>query len=332
MRAAVLDNGKFTVREVPDPQPGPDELILRVHGCGVCGSDLKTYPLLPDGTIMGHEFAGEVVAAGPDVAGLWPIGTPAAALPVIGCRRCRRCAEGDPARCVTPQPLGLGVRSGGFAEYVAVAASETVALEPSIDLRTGALVEPLAVGLHALNRGRARIGDRVLVIEAGPVGLSVVVWARHRGIADITVVDPVSGRRDSATALGASRVIDPTTTPLGTDFDVVIECVGKSGMVAACVDAIAAGGHVVIAGVCMTEDTFMPVGAVVKDITMSFVSYYSRDEFAITARALGAGELRLDGYVSAFAALEDLQEVAENLGRPTDQQKIIITPLTRSTP
>ena len=73
----MIEGGKFTVREVPDPQPGPDELILRVHGCGVCGSDLKTYPLLPDGTIMGHEFAGEVVAAGPDVAGLWPIGTPA---------------------------------------------------------------------------------------------------------------------------------------------------------------------------------------------------------------------------------------------------------------
>lgn len=332
MRAAVIESGQFTVREVPDPQPGPDELILRVHGCGVCGSDLKTYPLLPDGTIMGHEFAGEVVATGRDVTAHWPLGTPAAALPVVGCGACRRCRAGDPARCVTPQPLGLGIRPGGFAEYVAVAASESVVLDPSIDLRTGALVEPLAVGLHALDRADAHVGDRLLVIGAGPVGLSIVVWARHRGITDITVVDPIPWRREGAIALGAARAVDPAAGPPGTDFDVVIECVGKSGMVAACVDAVAPGGHVVIAGVCMTEDTFMPVGAVVKDITMSFVSYYTRDEFRSAAQALGSGHLRLDGLVSAFATLEELQEVVENLSDPTDQQKIIITPQSRSIP
>lgn len=325
MRAAVIENGGFTVQVVDDPNPGPDELIVRVHGCGVCGSDLKTYPLLPDGSIMGHEFAGDVVAAGAHVAGRWRLGTHVASMPVIGCGACRRCDAGDPARCLTPWALGLGTRPGGFAEYVAVSAAETVVLDSRVDLTSGALVEPLAVGLHALNRGDAKPSDRVLIIGGGPVGLAVLIWARHRGITDITVCDPVAERRRSALSLGASDAIDPETDP-GSDYDVVVECVGKVGMVATALNAVTGGGHVVIAGVCMVEDTFMPVAAVVKDITMNFVSYYTRDEFAFAAAELGSGSLTLDGFVTGYATLEDLPEVVDGLSRPTDQQKIIITP------
>lgn len=325
MRAAVIENGKFVSRVVDDPVPGPDELLVRVHGCGVCGSDLKTYPLLPDGSIMGHEFAGEVVAVGAHVADEWHPGMHVASMPVIGCNRCRRCAAGDPARCRTPQALGLGGRAGAFAELVAVSAAETVVLDPALDLTAGALVEPLAAGLHALNRGAAEPDDRLLIIGAGPVGVSVLVWARHRGITDITICDPVAERRMSALSLGASHAIDTDTDP-GNDYDLVVECVGKTGMVAASLDAVTGGGRVVIAGVCMSEDTFMPVAGVVKDITMSFVSYYTREEFAFAAAELGSGAMTLDGFVSGYAALDELQGVVEGLGRPTEQQKIIVTP------
>lgn len=326
MRAAVIEGGKFVVRDVAEPRPASDELLIRVHGCGVCGSDLKTYPLLPDGTIMGHEFAGEVVAAGSAVADQWPLGTPVAAMPVIGCDACGSCAAGDPARCATPQAVGLGIRPGGFAEYVTVAASGTVALDPSVGLRDGALVEPLAVGLHALNRGGAAAGDRLLIVGAGPVGLSALVWARSRGINDITVCDPVAQRRQGAVDLGATHAIDPTTAGVGTGFDLVVECVGKPGMIATCLDAAGPRGRIVIAGVCMEPDTFMPLGAVVKDVTMSFVSYYTVDEFRTAATALADGSLRLDGFVSGYATLDDLQEVVDGLSHPSDQQKIIITP------
>lgn len=325
MRATVIEGGRFVSRVVADPIPGPDELLVRVHGCGVCGSDLKTYPLLPDGSIMGHEFAGEVVAAGVHVADEWQLGTHVASMPVIGCGRCRRCAAGDPARCQTPQALGLGVRAGAFAELIAVSAAETVVLDPALNLTSGALVEPLAVGLHALNRGAAEPGDRLLIIGAGPVGASVLIWARHRGITDITVCDPVAERRNSALSLGASHAIGPETNP-GSDYDLVVECVGKSGMVAASLDAVTGGGRVVIAGVCMSKDTFMPIAGVVKDVTMSFVSYYTRKEFFSTAAELGSGLLSVDGFISGYAGLDDLQDVVDGLGNPTDQQKIIVTP------
>jgi (R,R)-butanediol dehydrogenase / meso-butanediol dehydrogenase / diacetyl reductase len=325
MRAAVIEAGKFVVRDVPDPEPAHDELLIRVHGCGVCGSDLKTYPLLPDGTIMGHEFAGEVVAAGSTVAEHWPVDTAVASMPVIGCGTCRHCIAGDPARCAEPQALGLGVRAGGFAEYVTVAASGTVTLDPSLDIRSGALVEPLAVGLHAMNRGGARAGDRLLVVGAGPVGLSVVIWARARGITDITICDPVNRRQQAALDLGATHALAPTDN-IGTGFDLVVECVGKAGMVAACLDAIGPSGRIVIAGVCMEPDTFMPLAGVVKDVTMSFVSYYTVDEFGSAAAALADGSLDLGGLVSGYATLDDLQDVVDGLSHPSDQHKIIITP------
>ncbi|WP_020108032.1 zinc-binding dehydrogenase [Nocardia sp. 348MFTsu5.1] len=326
MRAAVIEGGKFVVRDVAEPKPAHDELLIRVHGCGVCGSDLKTYPLLPDGTIMGHEFAGEVVAAGEAVAEQWPDGTAVASMPVIGCGTCVHCIAGDPARCPAPQALGLGIRAGGFAEYVTVAASGTVALDPSLDLRSGALVEPLAVGLHAMNRGDARVGDRLLVVGAGPVGLSVVIWARAQGITDITICDPVHLRRQAALDLGATHAYDPTTENIGTGFDLVVECVGKTGMIAACLDAVGPRGRIVIAGVCMEPDTFMPLGGIIKDVTMSFVSYYTVDEFRAAAAALTDGSLELGGFVSGYATLDDLQEVVDGLSHPSDQQKVIITP------
>lgn len=326
MRAAVIEGGRFVVRDVAEPQPAPDELLIRVHGCGVCGSDLKTYSLLPDGAIMGHEFAGEVVGAGSAVADQWPQGTPVASMPVIGCGTCQHCRAGDPARCATPQALGLGIRAGGFAEYVTVAASGTVALDPSIDPRDGALVEPLAVGLHALNRGGAAAGDRLLIVGAGPVGLSALIWARSRDITDITICDPVAQRRQAALDLGATHAVDPTGENVGTGYDLVVECVGKTGMIATCLDAAGPRGRIVIAGVCMEPDTFMPLGAIVKDITMSFVSYYTTDEFRTAADALADGSLRLDGFVSGYSTLDDLQEVVEGLSHPSDQQKVIITP------
>lgn len=332
MRAAVVDGGRFVVRDVADPEPGPNELLVEVHGCGVCGSDVKTYGFMPDGTIMGHEFAGRVVRSGASVADDWPVGTAVASMPVVGCADCRYCTSGDPARCVTPSPLGLGARAGAFAELVTVTAAETVGLDERLDPVMGALVEPLAVGLHAVERGAASAADRLLVIGAGPVGVSILLWARERGITDVTVADPVEHRRRSARRLGATRVIDPAHDELGTGYDLVAECVGAPGLIASCLDAVAPGGRVVVAGVCMTADTFMPVAADVKDVTVSFVSFYTRAEFATAADALARGALDVDGFVSGFVSLGDLQDTVESLATPTDQQKIIVTPAIRSQP
>ncbi|HEX7095632.1 MAG TPA: alcohol dehydrogenase catalytic domain-containing protein, partial [Acidimicrobiales bacterium] len=232
MRAAVVNaEHRFDVVEVPDPAPGPGELLLRVGACGICGSDLKAVANMPPGLVMGHEFAGEVVAIGPDVSG-WREGTAVCALPLIGCGRCARCAAGDVAHCASVDMIGVGGSSGAYAQYVRVSARESFALPEGIGTDVGALVEPLAVGLHAVERAAIAPRERVLVIGAGPVGLAVTMWVRHVGAREVVVTDPVVHRRAAALHFGATQALDPAELDDRDGFDVVFECVGTPGMIA----------------------------------------------------------------------------------------------------
>lgn len=327
MRAAVRESGSFVVREVLDPEPGPDQLLLQVAACGICGSDLKARGWMADGTIMGHEYAGTVVAAGADVAGAWPVGTPATALPVLGCGRCADCGVGDPARCAQGAAIGVGGAPGGFAELVVVSAAEAVALPPGLDPVLGALVEPLAVGLHAVNRARVAPGDRVLVVGAGPVGLAVALWAARAGAVEVVVSDPSAARRELAGALGATTVVDPTATELGAAYDVAVECVGIPGMLGTVLDALASRGRGVVAGVCADPDPVSPLAGVVKDVELHFVSYYRRAEFAAAARLLGAGRLpEAERMVSRRVGLEDLEEAVTRLEASAEDAKVLVVP------
>ncbi|MFE0751423.1 alcohol dehydrogenase catalytic domain-containing protein [Gordonia sp. NPDC058843] len=335
MRAVVTTPGEFgaggfAVEHLPDPVPGPGELVLRVAANGICGSDLSTAPFLPAGTIMGHEFAGEVVGVGADDADVthsFRIGDPVAAMPVIGCHRCRACLTGDVARCPSARTLGLGVLPGGLAEFVVVGAAESVLLD-GIDPVDGALVEPLAVGLHAVTRAAVRPGDRVLVLGAGPVGLAALHWL-SRGVAiDPVCSDPSPGRRAAALDLGATSVCTPDDLHghVGGGFDVVVECVGKPGMIAAAIDAVATHGTVVIAGVCLDTDSFMPVAGVVKETTMHFVSYYTTSEFRTAAAELSKGAIGSSTLVSEIAGLAETDRVFRELSAPNDHRKVLIAP------
>ena len=125
--------------------------------------------------------------------------------------------------------VGVGGSPGGFAEYVRVDQRETIALPEHLDPALGALVEPLAVGLHAVERAHIRSGDKVLVVGAGPVGLSVIAWAARSGASEVVVSDPSAVRREAATQFGATRTVDPDAEPLEPRYDVVIECVGLPG-------------------------------------------------------------------------------------------------------
>jgi len=325
VRAAAVVGGALVVSSVADPVPGPGELLVRVRACGICGSDLKTAPLLPDGPVLGHEWAGEVVSAAPDVADAWPVGTPLVSLPVKGCTSCADCTADDPARCASGVLLGVGGDAGGFAELVVVSADSAVRWEGS-SYELAALVEPLAVGLHVANAASISAGDRVLVVGAGPVGLAVSLWAAHRGAAEVVLSDPSPERRAGAAHFGATSVVDPTAEAVGVGYDVAVECVGAPGMVDLVIGALRGRGRGVIAGVCMEADPFWPIGAVTKDVTLSFASYYTRAEFAEAARLLASGELDPGPFVTRTVSLDELPAAFARLRTAKDERKVLVLP------
>src|SRR4051812_37055230 len=146
-------------------------------------------------------------------------------MPLESCGRCRWCLADEPAHCVQVDLSGGGRSPGAFAEYVRVAAATAVPLAEQVGA-FGALVEPLAVGLHAVELGDLQPGDRVLVIGGGHGGAAVATWARRLGAGDVVVSDPAPTRRDAAALFGATAVHDPGAGPAPPGFDVVFECVG----------------------------------------------------------------------------------------------------------
>lgn len=326
MRAAVVNaDHRFDIVEVDDPTPGPGELVLRVGACGICGSDLKAVDNMRPGLVMGHEFAGEVVAIGADVDG-WREGMHACALPLIGCGRCVACATGDVAHCPTVDMLGVGGSSGGYAQYVRVSARESFALPEGIGADIGALVEPLAVGMHAVDRAGIGPHDRVLVVGAGPVGLAVTMWARHAGARELVVTDPVAHRRVAAVDFGATDALEPSTLDDADGFDLVFECVGRPGMIATAISAAAVHGRVVVAGVCTKPDPIVPVVALMKELAMHFVVYYRRQDFASVVDLLRQGRIDPSPMVTDRIGLDGFPAAFEALKTPTRQCKVLVEP------
>jgi (R,R)-butanediol dehydrogenase/meso-butanediol dehydrogenase/diacetyl reductase len=336
MRAAVFrEPGKpLEIADVPEPRALPGRLVLRVRGCGICGSDLHMSEMsLAPGMVMGHEFAGEIAEVGRGAGG-WKPGERVCALPLIGCGECAHCAAGAPQFCSALEGVGLGAHSGAYAEYVMVDARETFRLPENVATHEGALVEPLAVGLHAVHGAEVRAGDDVLILGAGPVGLATALWARHAGAREIAVSDYVAQRRALALRMGATATLDPAQGPVMPEFeriagrrpDVIIECIGVPGIIQDIFEMAHPGARVLVAGVCMKPDRIVPLTAVVKELSLRFVSYYRRRDFAYTLDMLRSGRIDPSPMITDLIGLPELPQAFEALRKPSTQCKVIVRP------
>jgi len=326
----------LTIEELEDPKPGAGELVLRVKSCGICGSDLHAATLppgLPAGTVMGHEFAGEVVEVGSGTTG-WKAGDRACAFPAIGCGKCGACLTGDVVLCTSLRGIGLGQIKGAYSEYVLVGGPESVRLPGGVSFREGALVEPLAVGLHAVNKAGLQPGERVMVIGAGPIGLAVTAWARFFGARAVVVNEKAPGRIALAQKFGATAVADvakedPVTVfqrETGGPPDVVFECVGVPGLLQQCIGMTRARGRVVVVGVCMQPDTIFPVMGVVKEVNVQFVVAYHKRDFELTVDMLDRGRIPGRDMITDVVDLAAFPSAFEALKNPTHQCKVILEP------
>ncbi|MCU1371899.1 MAG: hypothetical protein JWO77_3093 [Ilumatobacteraceae bacterium] len=335
MRAVVLseDRPKLELVELPDPEPGAGEALIRVTGCGICGTDLHVATAVaPAGTTFGHEIAGTVEAVGAGVeAGAYRVGDTVAVRPFTGCGRCAHCVRGRADHCDGFALLGLG-RPGGFAELVVAQADEVYRLPAAVTGAEQALVEPMAVALRAVRRGGLTAVDTVVVLGAGPIGLAIIAWARQLGVEHITASDPSASRRALAAQLGATRTLDPLVDELDllevtmTGASVVFECTGRPGMIRQAMDIAAVDGRVVVVGVCIADDATFPYTGLNKELDVRYALYYQRDDFTDTIDVLSAHGLHLEGFVEGTVSLEHLPDAFAGLLAGADGGKLVVAP------
>ncbi len=335
MRAAIFKGaGKpLAIEHVPDPMPGPDDLVIKVGRCGICGTDLhrteghegQTFPI---GAIMGHEFAGEVVSLGRDVQG-FKLGDRVSAMPFSGCGTCNMCLAGDMLFC----KAGARPMMGGYAEYMCIGAGETLRLPAMLSMEDGALVEPLAVGLQGVERAGLKKGDRVLVLGAGPIGLAAIFWAKQRGAKSILAVASTRRREKMARELGATDFLILGENPaaeiissLGGEPDIVFEAVGLPGTIAQSIDLVRHRGTVMVLGLCLQPESFFPIRALRKEVQMIFSMAYSLPVFQSALDALAAGHLEPRAMITQTVNLTDFPAAFEALRGPSPQCKVMLDP------
>lgn len=339
MRAAVFQGpGRpFAIQDVPDPVPAAGQMVLKVHHCGICGTDLHSTAAgpecLPAGKVLGHEFCGEVVRLGPGAEARWREGDRVASLPTIGCGACAACLAGTPIWCRQMKDHFFGTINGGFAEYVLVGAKESVRLPDAVSWREAALVEPLAVGLHGVRLAKLEPGADVLVVGAGPVGLAVVVWARALGARTIVVTARSDRRAEMALKLGATEFVagdqdlrKAFRRIAGGPPAAVFECVGAPGMIEYCASLAAPRTEVIVLGSCTKPDTINPSTAMNKELTFRFALAYSVREFETAVDMIARGRIEPDVMVTDVVGFDAFPAAFEALRERTTQCKVLFQP------
>lgn len=334
MKAAVFYGvGDLRIESVPDPRPLPGHVVVRVAACGICGTDrhilhgeFETSPPV----ILGHEFAGEVVAVANGVPEL-SRGQLVAIDPNITCGVCRPCRRGQIHMCQNLTAVGVNM-DGGFAEMASVPYRQCYRLPEGVTTLRGAMVEPLACCVHGIDLAGIRAGDTVVVIGGGLIGQMLAQLARLRGAARLLLSDPVPARREMALALGVDGVIDPMRDEplalggvLEQGADVVIEAVGSAITTRQAIEWAAPGGSVLWFGVTPPGETVPVEPNLVfqKELTIRG----ARINPFTHARALAllaSGQICVDPLVTRTITVDELPEV---LGTPPGQDlKIVVVP------
>jgi threonine dehydrogenase-like Zn-dependent dehydrogenase len=338
MRAAVLSAGRIVVRDdVPEPEPEPGQVLVQVKACGICGSDLHfaqhgarmlelsrqlDQPLDVDlgrDVHLGHEFAAEVLELGPGTETPLGPGALVTSIPLL------LSAEGMAAIVYSNSVMA------GYGERMLLSAPLLLPVPNGLPAEHAALTEPMAVGLHAVNRSSIADGEKAVVLGCGPIGLAVVAALRVRGVESIIAADFSPARRALAAGLGATEVVDPreetawsragSTGPL-----VVFEAVGVPGMLDEVLRCAPAQSRIVVVGVCMNTDAINPYFGISKELSVQFVLAYTPEEFTASLRSIAEGEIDVAPLVTAKVGLDRVAWAFDALGNPDEHCKIIVEP------
>lgn len=336
MKAALFHAKEdLRIEEVAEPSPGPGEVKLQNAFAGICGSDLHVYyspeaagldlerphpvtgSTLPQ--ILGHEFSGTVVELGEGVTNV-AVGDRVAVWPIYYCGECPACRKGMYNACQKIGFHGLSSNGGGMAEFTTVPAAKLHVLPENVDLRLGALVEPMSVAWHAVGRSGVDAGGTALIAGAGPIGIGVWFALKARGVEKVLVSEPSADRRATIAALGAT-VIDPVNEDLaaavselsdGDGVDVAFDAAGAGRAITSALSSLVPGGRVVVVAIHEQPMEFLPTQLVMAETDIAGALAYLPEDFDAVIKAMSEGvydttgwvdEVALDGVVDAIHAL-----------------------------
>jgi L-iditol 2-dehydrogenase len=346
MKALLLSSyNHLELANLPVPSPAPDEVLIRVAACGICGSDVHGY----DGSsgrripplVMGHEAAGIVSAVGSSISNFAP-GDRVTFDSTVYCGACPSCLRGDMNLCDSRQVLGVSCgdyrRAGAFAEFVAVPARILHRLPENLPFAEAAMLEAVAVAIHGVNLAHITVSDSVLVIGAGTIGILTLQAVRAAGCKKILVTDVDQDRLNLAKQLGAtetllsaenlqSQILQLTNNQ---GVDVALECVGRNETVAAGIDATRKGGTVVLVG-NIAPNVNLPLQKVVTRQIRLQGSCASSGEYPRAIELLASGSIKVKPLITAIAPLEDGASWFQRLhNREPNLLKVVLTPGTWS--
>lgn len=321
------------VGEVPDPAPGPDDVVVAVEACGLCGSDVHSvqYGRLEPGQIPGHEFSGRIAALGSNVTG-WAEGQAVAATPIGSCGQCLACVKGLPFACPNVPNIGITV-PGAYAQYVKVPARQLVALPEELPIDIGSHAEPLSVGSQAVKLAGVGPGEPVLVYGVGPIGLYAIMALKLAGAGPIVAAGRSAGRRQAAADVGADVVIDTRDIPVaeyaaqsGTRFAAALECSAAPGAFNECLSVLGPGGTVVEVALTQEEPAIPLFCILSAGQRIVGACAFTDETYRESVGHLAAGRVPAERLVSERVSLDDTPGALRRLQTPETLVRILSRP------
>jgi threonine dehydrogenase-like Zn-dependent dehydrogenase len=338
LEAVTMERGTLRKVEVDEPIPKKGEVLVKSIACGICGSDLHAAKHTEDfvktsresggafklttfsPVILGHEFCAEIVDYGPNTEKSLSPGTLVCAAPVL---------LRDPFLSI-----GFSEKTpGGFSQYMLLSESVMQPVPSGVRAEEAALTEPVAVALHAINKARLEGNEEIVVIGCGPVGLAILTILKSSFKGQIIASDFSPQRRSLAEKVGAHQVVNPQeASPFSSKFlrknkkTVVFECVGVPGVIDDIILEAPQNSKLVVVGVCLQKDSFRPLIAINKEISMQFVLGWSMEEFSESLNKIASGEIDASALITKQIRLDQVSDTFKELSSPNEDAKVLVKP------
>lgn len=335
---SLIDKRKFEITEMEEPEADNTNVVIEVKKSGICGSDIHYWDVgEPKGLVLGHEYSGVVIDPGSreDLK----VGDKVTALPISPCGKCPSCLTGNPQYCRETWTYATGLsltNPGALAPKMKIRPDMVLKLPDNVSFEEGAMVEPVAVGLHAVHLADVKVGEKVLVIGAGIIGLVSAMFAKKEGASFVVISETNLERAKKAIDLGVvDKYYDATNPELIKEvmfdteggFDTVIECCGNSASVTSALMMTRPGGQIVLVGVSLGPIAIPTVVGVLNELTIKGAIAYTREEFKTCIDLISNKQIDVMKFVDDIVSFEEIQKSYERLTSGKDSAvKILVDP------